>query len=59
MQIGGENMRIFINRPVLDNSFTSILDFDQLLESGIQKINLQIEGPPVHIKVKITQIWVV
>ena len=52
-------MRILINGTILDNNFWTFPDVKDLFQSGIEKVDLQIEGPPGHVFIKIIQIGVV
>ena len=62
MQIGRENVGIFVNGPVLNNAFTGLLQlFDALglAKATIEEIDLEVEGPAGHIVVKILQIRII
>src|SRR5688500_16472000 len=58
MKIRRKNMRIFIDGPVLNNSFSSTLYIQKLVQAAIKKVNLQIEAPPGHIFIKVEQVRV-
>ena len=56
---GRKNKSILIYSAVLHHYIGTLLYVDNLLETVVQEINLQIERPPWHIVVKIVQIRVV
>jgi hypothetical protein len=59
MQVGSKNMRIFIDGSVLYDHLVTILNFNDLLESVIQEIHLQVERPAGHILIKIVEIRII
>lgn len=59
VQVSGENMRVFVDRAVLNDAFIrrlDLLDVLGLAEAAIEKIHLQMKRPAGHIIVKILQI---
>lgn len=56
VKIRCEYIGIFINSPVLYRWTVTGLNFDDLLKPGIQKVYLQVEGPTLHVKIKIVEI---
>lgn len=59
VQIRRKNIRILINCAVLHHRRIALQNPQNLLVPIIQKINLQIERPPLHIMIKITQIRII
>jgi hypothetical protein len=59
MEVGSKNISIFINGPVLDHVFSAVSDLNYLPEPGIQKIDLQVKRPALHVLVKTMQVRIV
>lgn len=59
VQVAGKNVSIFVNGPILNDRFFSTQDRQNLLVSAVQKVNLQVERPTVHVVVKINEVRVV
>ena len=59
MQIGCKNVRIFIDGAILYYIFSTFSDLQDLAISAVQEIDLQIETPPLHLRVKIVQVGIV
>jgi hypothetical protein len=49
-------MGIFIDGSILQYRFASLLDFYDLAEAAVEKIHLQVERPPGHIVIEITEV---
>ena len=58
MQVGSKNVGVFINGSVLDNCLGASLDIQELIQSVIQKVYLEVKTPSWHVFVKIEQVWV-
>ncbi len=58
MQVGGEDVGILVDRPVLDHILPAPPDLFDLLDPGIEVIDLQVEGPTLHIVVKVIEVGI-
>ena len=58
MKVRCKNECIFVDRSVLNNCCLRLLDFLHLRKTTVQVIDLQIEGPTLHILVEIVQVRV-
>ena len=58
MKIGGEDVCVFVDRTVLDHGSRAFADLANLVETAIQKIDLQMERPLCHVAIEIAEIWV-
>jgi hypothetical protein len=52
-------MGVFIDRPVLDHRLGAGMDLQQLVETVVKEINLQVEAPTRHVLIKVIQIGIV
>lgn len=59
MQVRRENVRVFIDRAVLDNGPGAFAYLANLVKTTIKKIDLQVKSPLGHVAIKIAQVWVV
>jgi hypothetical protein len=57
-QVGRKNVRVFVDRPVLDHRALPPLDVEYLLVAARQEKHLQIERPAFHLQVKIGEVRV-
>jgi len=53
MKVGGENIRVFVNGSILYGGPVASVNFVDLSEPAIQKIDLQVESPPGHILIEV------
>ena len=58
MQVGRKDPGILIDGPVLDYDVLLLGDFNHVLEALVEEINLEIERPPLHIFVEISEIGI-
>jgi hypothetical protein len=54
-----KNVCILINGAVLDNRFARFPYIDDLIEAAVKEIDLQVEGPSLHIFIEIVQVWII
>jgi hypothetical protein len=59
MEVGCEDVGILIDCPILYHGLLSLKDIENLLISVVKKVNLQVEGPSLHVMIEILQIGVV
>jgi len=59
VEVGGENVGIFVNGAVLHHGDITLQNFENLLISVVQEIDLKIERPALHVVVKICEVGVV
>ena len=59
VEISGEDMRVFVNRTVLNNRFLAVPDFPDLIKPAVEKVNLKMERPSRHVFVKILEVRIV
>ena len=59
VEVGRENVCVFVDGPVLNDGLALFLHLDQLRETRLQEVDLQVEGPPRHVLVEIVQVRVV
>ena len=59
MKVWRENKGILVDSTVLHHGIRALLNVDNLLETVVQEINLQIERPPWHIVIEIVKVRVV
>ena len=59
VEIRGENACILVNGPVLNDYLVALGDIHHILETLVEKINLKIERPALHIFVEISKIRIV
>jgi hypothetical protein len=59
MEIGREDVGIFINGPVLYDGFCSVMDLKQLVKPAVKEIDLQVKTPAWHILVEIHEVRIV
>ena len=59
MKVWSKNVCIFINRPVLDDLIARLANSDDLTETAVQKIYLEVEGPPLHVLVKVVEVGII
>lgn len=53
MKIRSKNVCVFVNGAVLNNGLFTFPDLSDLIEPAVQKIDLKMEGPSRHVRVKI------
>ena len=58
MQIGGKNMGVLVNRSVLHRVMVFGEHLTVLSVAGIQEINLQVEGPTLHVFVEVVEVGI-
>jgi len=58
MKIGREDVGVFIDRAVLDHRLCAFADLSNLVETTIQEIYLQVEGPLRHVTIEIAEVWI-
>ena len=58
MKVRSEYACVLIYGPVLDDDVIALGDLHHILESLVQEVNLEIERPPFHILIKISEIWI-
>lgn len=54
VEVSSKNVRVLINRSILNNCFFAFADLANLIKPAIQKINLQMKRPARHVIIKIT-----
>lgn len=59
VEVGSEDVRIFIDGSILDDNSVTSLDVDDLLETVVEEIYLQVKGPAGHVLIEVVQVWVV
>lgn len=59
MEVGGKDVGVFVDSSVLNYSILPVSYFQQLLEPVVEKIDLEVETPPLHIAVEVRQVRVV
>ena len=59
VQVGREDAGILEDSPVLNDIFLAFRYFHHLFKPFVQEVNLQVEGPSVHIGVEVLEIRVV
>lgn len=58
MKIGCKDMCIFIDRPILYRNPVATVYFIHLSEPAVQKIDLQVKRPSLHVTIKVTEVGV-
>ena len=59
MQVGRENARVLEDGTVLYDSVVALGNLYNLLEAFVEKVNLQVERPSVHVFVEVVEIRIV
>ena len=59
IEVGRKNVGILVDGAVLYCRIVTSLDRFELIETGIQKVYLQVKGPALHVFVKIRQVGIV
>jgi len=59
VEVRCEDIGILIDGPVLDDIFARLADLDDLAEPAVQKIDLQVERPALHVLVKVIEIGII
>src|SRR5688572_8030185 len=59
MEVLGKNESIFIDRPVLHGALRTGLDLVNLFEATVQKVDLHMKSPAMHVSIEIAQIRVI
>ena len=58
MQVRGKDPGIFEDGAVLNDGPLALGYFHHIAETLVQEVNLQIEGPTVHVSIEVFQIWI-
>ena len=59
MQVGSKNICVLIYGTVLDDLFSRLTDLNDLTETAVEEIDLQVKGPALHVLVEVIEIGIV
>ena len=59
VEVGGEDVRVLVDRAVLHHVPSIAADLQQLLEAAVQEEDLEVEAPALHVLVEVEQVGVV
>lgn len=59
VEVGCEDVSIFVDRAILNDGFFAFTNLPDLVEATVQKIDLQMVCPPGHVLIEIAEIGIV
>lgn len=59
VEVGCENVCVFVDGAILNDGFFAFTNLPDLVEATVQKIDLQMVSPPGHVLIKIAEIGIV
>ena len=58
MEVRGEDAGVLVDGAVLDDDVLLLGDLHHVLETLVQEVDLQVEGPPLHVFVEVGEVGV-
>ena len=59
VQVGRKNVGVFVDGSVLNDRVVALQNIEHLLVAMVEKINLQVERPPLHVVVEVCEVGIV